>query len=1045
MLTMFTHRFASDRDVIRAMQDLYSMPDHGRHIPDMGYVSSIWYAFYSKHYTSPYENTTGLPRGLWEDAGRRRSSSALSRETNAYRNQLPNNMLSNASDFGNYGPGLPSPYFWRGETDVTVGPNMVPVYQQPTQRVLWDPNGADQARKPSKAESKSKDGLEYQPKTYPKRHDGVTAFKEDWRSKPPAEEAIEDISNDEAIADSSSNISSQGAKSVKVCLPNETGSLRSRSVSPDFGDISHSEKAQKDSPELKETGSPGADRAQRGGHQDSEPEIVAGDDDETLSGYRIAKANEQLSVPVEGLQPVAVSKQAQPVDIPKKGLTSYSKTTSELTDATESFDVTTVIRHKPARSPLPVEWMSNSEQPPSKLQSRLGALTGALQQEALGRQHDTRVVEGADAAVEPDPPKAVEALSRKSKAKSACSKSGKARRSKEKTSNGTSTSSSSANLTEAQAQGESQASNHRPISRASSGRPESAVDRTTQSPTRPTKKRKKYTKSQKKPKQASSAEPSGASARKKETEGTHNQIAKGSVESPPMENPRSDQSVDGKESHPHSTPESAEFGDCTQGESIVEKHDDREGLGSGDTDGGSVFREKDRSPQKPPEKSGHTDKTESLQGQVSTNPDVAFESPAENDLSMCSPEANLFLNQKFTIDKVKRDSALATPPATKVSADMRHRQPSAMHATTNDARIALPLLPHNWKKSGWASVASRGLRSKSGDPFISVNNESQEGNWLRDIAVKTPQRPSSEPASHQTSPTPSPGKKTDHQGAKNTLNGAARAFEPSSILTSPAVSVASTLSAKAIAFHTKPSLPGQMGPVEQRLITPAEQVVDPTTVAQPSAPTKEKKRVGPAPDRGEDGGQKARAKSPGTLSAATMSKKAAAQAAAAVSIASKLEDEQEFPTLAAAAAMPQRRPSAVVKSLALPAGACSKTAPTTAPKVLTSTSTAPAAPAPKSPVTSPDKIKLGHTGNSSVPAAEKQDPSVSAEKAKADEDQWTTVSSGKKSGGKRSGNNSNRNASSNSSGSATGQGGRAGGQGSRSGKALPVGEERKGG
>ncbi|KAH8758896.1 hypothetical protein F5883DRAFT_565206 [Diaporthe sp. PMI_573] len=363
---------------------------------------------------------------------------------------------------------------------------------------------------------------------------------------------------------------------------------------------------------------------------------------------------------------------------------------------------------------------------------------------------------------------------------------------------------------------------------------------------------------------------------------------------------------------------------------------------------------------------------------------------------------------------------------------MRHRQPSAMHITTNDARIALPLLPTNPKTSDWASIAGRGPRSKSDDPFTSAKGESQEEGWLRDKAVKTPQKPSSEPASHQTSPTPSPEKKADRQGIRNKLNAAAKAFEPSSIPASPAASVASVLSAKAIPFHTKkPALPGQKGPVEQRFITPAEQVVDPTTVTQPGPPAKEKKRGGPAPDRGGDGGHKGRAKPSGE---ATTSKKAAAQAASAVSIASKLEDEEEFPTLAAAAAVPQRRASVAVKASVPSAGARSKT----------SAAAAAPAPAPKPPVTSPNNTKLGQRGDISVPGADKQDVGV-GEKRKAGEDQWTTVGSGKKTGGKQNSNSNNsRAASGKSGGSATGRGGRAGGQGSRGGNA-PVGEERKGG
>lgn len=1039
VLIYSAHSFTSDRDAIRAMQDLCGRPNQGRDIPGMGRVSSLWYAFYSKHYTSPHGNPNGLPRSVMEHRGlRRRSSSTLSRDSNAYRNQLPINISSNTPSLGNYGPALPPAHFWQGETVGPLGLNMVPVYQRPPQRVIWNPDSEKQNRKSSRAESKPKEGPEYQPKTYPKRPDDNTALKEDWRSKPAAEEVIDDISSDEAIADSSSNTSSQGARGIKICFPNETGSLRSGSVSPEVENVPSVKQAQEDSLESKEGSGQEGCHAECGAHQDLTAELVAKDDVPTSLGYR--KSTAELAVPVEEFQPVAVAIQAQPIEMPsKKGLTSYSKITSELTEATENLNVNTVIRHKPPRSPLPEEWMATPEQKPSNLQSRFGALTGAIQLEALGQQVDAWVAEGTSAPAAPEPLKAEKSPTQKPKAKKTWNKSGKARRTKSKASNGTSTS-SSATPTEAQSRGDSRASNNRSTSQASSSRPESAADTRTQSPTRlqPVTK-KKNLKPHRKPKQSPTAELSAAPTGKTKTDESQNLISKVSVNGSPTKKPKTQQFGPAKETGAQFTPEPARLGDCTQSESVTQKHDDRKESSSGSKEGCSVCVKKEQSPQKPPQKSDFDDERESLQIQAVTDPQIVLEPSADNDLNNCSPEANLFPNQKFTIDKVKRDSAIATPPVTKES-DIRRRQPSTMHLTTNDARIALPLLPPNSKITDWASVAARGPRSKSDDPFTTAKDESQEEDWLRNKAVKTPQKPSSEPASHQTSPTPSPEKKkkkkkkAESQGGRNRLNAAAKAFEPSSIPASPAASAVSVFSAKVIPFHTKkPSLPGQKGPGEQRFVTPAEQIVDPTSVTQPGPPAKEKKRVGPAPDRDGDGAQNERVKPSGTASASTMSMKTAAQAASTASIASKLVDEEEFPTLAAAATVPQRRASSALKASVPAAGAPSKTVTATMPKV--------SAAAPKAPVTSPNNIKLGQRGDPSVPTANKQGVVV-GEKGKAGEDQWTTVGSGKKAGGKKSSNS--RSAASKSGGSATGQGGRAGGQGSRGGRA-PVGEERKGG
>ncbi|KKY33895.1 hypothetical protein UCDDA912_g06140 [Diaporthe ampelina] len=714
---------------------------------------------------------------------------------------------------------------------------------------------AGQNRKTSKMESRPKDGMAYQPKTYPKRPVATTALEEDWRSKPPAEEVIEDISSDEAAAaDTSSNVSSQSARSIKVCLPNEAGSSRSRSVSPGVEEITSEKQVRKDSSEPRECAGEEGGQAER--------------------GYR--KGTAELAVPVEEFRPTVAVKRVQPTEEgSNKGLTSYSKVTSELTEATESFDMNT----------------------------------------------------------------------------------------------------------------------------------------------------KKNTKSQRKPKQPSTAESLVAPSGQAKTEGPQDQGRAVSVKGSPTKKPKTQHSGPATKTQNQSRLEPAKPVDGTQSKSAVEKHDGSRESSSQNDAGGSLCVKKDRSPRKPPQKSNCSDEEEPPRKQAPTDLRDVFELPADTDSNQFSPEASLFPNQKFTIDKVKRYSAMATPPTTQQS-DVRHRQPSAMSFPTHDARIALPLLPPNSKLSAWASVAARGARSKSDDPFTSVKGEPQREDWLGDKGVKTPQKPSSEPTSHQTSPTPSPEKKKDRQGGRSRLNAAAKAFEPSSIPPSPTPSVVSVLSSKAIPCQVKkPSLPGQKGPIEQRFVTPAEKVIDPTTVTQPGPPAKEKKRVGPAPNRGENGGQNERTKSSNT---ATSTKKAARTASGATSIAPKPVDDEEFPTLAAAAAVPQRRASSAVRASVSIAGASSKSVTTAAPKTVAD---------PRPPLTSPNNIKLGQRGDAPVQAAEKQG---AGDKSKAGEDQWTTVGSSKKTSGKKNeGNNNGRTTSARSGGGATGQGTRGG--------RAPVGEDRKGG
>ncbi|KAI3392785.1 hypothetical protein diail_5221 [Diaporthe ilicicola] len=1032
--------FRSDHDSVRAIQEVHARPNQGRDIPGLGQVSKIWYALYSKHYTPPAGNPAGLPRGVLEaQRGRRRSSSNLSRDSNPYRSQQPNNVFFNNPDFANRGPGPQPPHIWHGEAGGPPNFNMVPIYQRTPQRGLWNPDDAGQNRKSSKLESINKDVMHYQPKTYPKRPDGAVASKEDWRSKPPAEEVIEDISSDEAAADISSAGSSQGARSVKVCLPNEAGSSRSRSTSPNAVDRPVNKQARKNS---SKSGSRAGEKGAQSGRssvRQSKTRDVVKDDVPISSVYR--KATAELAVPVEEFQPTAAPQTVKSTwKHGKESLSCYSKVTSELTEATEDFDFNTVIRHKSSRSPLPKEWMANSVREPSKLQDRLGALTGALQLEALGQQPDSLVTEGPSV----EAPMKVEASTQQSKKNT--NKGGNSRRKNKSNSgkNASTSATSSATPTETQSRGPSRASTNRPESAngtasQSSSRPQSAtqghVDPSSVGDRKKPTKKKKNTKSQRQLNKALAEESSAATVGQAKTGGSQDQARAISGQESTTKKPETLESGPAIETRGQSVTEPSKSVDDPQIKTVVGEHGESKESSSQNTADGSELLDS-RSPQKSPRKDRPSDDKQSSQDQAPKPLQTVFEPPAHHDRNNGSPEANLFPNQKFTIDKVKKDAAMAPSLMSKES-DGRHRQPSTMKLPTHDGRIALPLLPPNAKPFGYATVAARGSRSKSDDPFVSVKGEPRPEDWIKDKAVKSSQKPSSEPASHQTSPTPSPERKSEHRGGSIKLNASAKTFAPSSVPSSPAASVVSALSAKAAPFHTKkPSLPGQKGDVEQRFITPAEQVVDPTTVTQPGPPTKEKKRAGSAPGRGGNVNPKERAKSSDAAAPVTSSIKTAARTASATSAVTQPMNEEEFPTLAAAASVPQKRAaSAAVKASVAPAATSLKTHTAAAPK---------ATAAPKPAITSPNNIKLGQRGDTSAPVANKQDVGDTA-KAKASENQWTTVvGSSKKAGEKNNGANNNRSTSGRPSSVATGQGGRAGGQGNRGGR-PPVGEERKGG
>lgn len=182
--------------------------------------ADIWYPFFSKHYFLRAEFSRGLSFETNNDRDgtpRRFSQSKVQRDS--WRNTPTRHggeLLTAPQQFpsGNVVPFLPMP---------------PPI----SQRKLWEPqpptNRREQAANPrkgimeptfpSKAEKRRSQTKAETPQKGENRADELRT-KEDWRSKPPFEEAIDDDGEYEtAAADTVSTHSSQGSRNAKVRLP----------------------------------------------------------------------------------------------------------------------------------------------------------------------------------------------------------------------------------------------------------------------------------------------------------------------------------------------------------------------------------------------------------------------------------------------------------------------------------------------------------------------------------------------------------------------------------------------------------------------------------------------------------------------------------------------------------------------------------------------------------------------------------------------------------------------------------------------------------
>lgn len=829
-----------------------------------------------------------------------------------------------------------------------------PMPPAPSQRQLWVPPASayhHSAASSSLVQVEQRNAPTYSlGMTAPRREEILQ--KEDWRSKPPSEEALSDDGGDVAVTDTASNHSSQGVRSIKVSLPSEDGSAReavsrssSRSASPEV-DGKPQEISQEPSGDKAETGEPGtsqdsgkegiANSEPREDTVASEPEVVTDDRERSATSSRTitpeavepVETHKKKKAPKAGQDPhrklaeKASSKKAAEQDAPripqKAKVSGYRKTTADLTAPVESFEdsttqgsyrktthqlssaveqigyaVGTVIRHKPSRSPLPTRWAPDESTPKadppikeavdiSGIRARFGEIgTEITLDELLSRSHQLLEAQASDATEPPAKTKQAPQTYQPKK-NSLKTKKGKAR--------GVDSHPATRSNTpfETQPRGPSPASNH----------PPAAAAETASSPSGPS------------PTMQNSSNNTNDSNRSEECTGTTKKKSKSKGKRKPTQTAsefsnglaKSSGSQDNKEQDtrqgsPSKKPKTSQLGpveekDQVEGLKVVadsqNKPDEQHNASNNGkyraNNGGSLRMHKSRAPAKGDAISLCT----------------IFEPPTKEAKDV-SPDANLFPQQKFSIDQARK----AGPPP-KMSLDANTQQIGATKNTRNgtkDLHTFPQTKPISKQPSvDWAAVVRGSLHSgKNDDPFSPGKRERIPQEWIQKSTQKSkPQADDVKTPRDDTSPTPSPDKKSQRpMKSKSKLNATARSFTSSrtsspaaklrldptakeftsSRPSSPALSVVSaagctggsTVNLKeneppqpttrsvlpkqprlndstgkdpTQGHAKKPSLPGQSTGIDKRFVTPAEQVLDPTKISQPGPPAKEKKNGG---------------------------------------------------------------------------------------------------------------------------------------------------------------------------------------------------------
>lgn len=805
------YSFHNDLDAIRAVQ----VACHNEHksIKNVCDFASVWYPLYSKHYTSRREtNPAGLPREALEAQNTVRPN-----DPNVRRDSNPfcDHQQTGYPNDHNFSSGPPAPAQQCFQYPPNVGqlppPNLLPMNgYQPTfvgpiqQRTLWEPpisprrypNSSVSCAKPEKPEASN---------AYPQRTDQRKAqilLKEDWRSKPPSEEAILDDDDNIAVVDTTSNHSSQSAKSVKVSLPNEEGSARevvsrttSRSVSPEAAEqalenvkkqtdqkvvvpkklktTKHSTKGSttssrtitpdtdKAAEQKDDTQHKGAHKAQKQTHAKKSDAKPAPKDtlEKKTTGYR--KTTADLTTPVESLEQ----------DSAKSG---YRKTTGQLSNAVETFDYPhdTIIRHKPSRGALPESWADDipSAKEPSPTgetfagsQSRFKMISLQLTAEQLFSAME--VHEGAAPPTDEAP--ASEEANTAAQPQSTQQPKRKAWHKKSKVQAGNTQSKPDA---QTHSRGASPEFTRPPSENATSSHgPAPAMQYNGDSHADGTQRRKKNSKTKKrKPTQPLSEFSEGLA----KSGGSQDIKDLGARAGSPSKKPKTVQSGQ-NETSGKATGSSQTL--------IDKKHQDETNEGSYRANtGGSLRMNKQRSPKKDGPRDDKKDKKPAEASATSLT--TIFEPPSKE-----SRDDSPFAQQKLTIDKTKQSDA---PPKMKLNAADQQSIPQQVgndgtNASQKKDVDPVPQMSSNTKVSGgWAAVVKEGLQGDtSSDPSSAHKGETTLGDCLKEKDVKPRQKETRSEdkviKDKATSPPPSPKKSHRTRKSKSKLNAAVQEFVPS--------------------------------------------------------------------------------------------------------------------------------------------------------------------------------------------------------------------------------------------------------------------------
>lgn len=640
-------------------------------------------------------------------------------------------------------------------------------------------------------------------------------LKEDWRSKPPSEEIISDTSYDVAVTDTTSNHSSQGVRSIKVCLPNESGS--SRSASPEI-DSQICEQVHKDSnaenypkfgkkslesastsrtvtPEVilpaekthsseKESISPMApaetvdltteintttdeanpEKAIKKNLQDKDikgnvPKNIAGKSqpkqstDKKASSYR--KTMTDLASPIDKLEQTA------------PGSGSYRKTAAELSSAAEAFycqnDSGTVIRRKQPRSPLPKEWAYDTSD--NQIQ---GILEGVTYLSRIGDRFSeiSQKLESAVAedssdtmAANADENQAVQVSDRAADAQQQPKKKGKGKKGSAQD-----RASQCNTPTDIGSRGPSP-SFHQPslksvTTNASSSRCSSPVvhnnDDVSLEASQQPKKKKNNNRNKKRKITQAAPELSKELAQGGDKQGIQSHGARlGS----PKKNSKMTEECEPAGKH-------VTAGSPTQGK-VSENMDGDVSFGGSNKEnsGGSLRMRKIRSPKKAGEKD-ISQEPKSSEIQSTAILPITFELPTKEAKDV-SPDANSFQNQKSTIDELRKMGGM--PNLQQNTTSHVSVKNSAVDCGRMSNSNSCPRISSDTTSRSWSGIV------KSEDPFTTVVKvEVTAQDLTKSKGIRSPQMENKR--IHNTSPTPSPKKSQKSTQGKKKLSAIAQSF-----------------------------------------------------------------------------------------------------------------------------------------------------------------------------------------------------------------------------------------------------------------------------